>query len=47
MIKFRLSSILFDFKSCELLTLMYGSIVSQIIKDFENVQEANIQLEKM
>jgi len=33
--------------SCELLTLTYGAIVSQIIKDNEDVHEANKQLERM
>lgn len=31
----------------ELLTLTYGAIVSQIVKDSDNVIEANDQLEKM
>jgi len=33
--------------SCELLTLTYGAIVAQIVKDYGDVHEANNQLEKM
>mmetsp|Transcript_56791 Transcript_56791/g.65070 ORF Transcript_56791/g.65070 Transcript_56791/m.65070 type:complete len:188 (-) Transcript_56791:127-690(-) len=33
--------------SCELLTLTYGAIVGQIVKDFEDVQECNKQLENL
>lgn len=31
----------------ELFTLTYGSLVAQLVKDFENYEEVNIQLEKM
>eukprot|EP01080_Neovahlkampfia_damariscottae_P010608 gene10608-3126_t len=31
----------------ELLTMTYGALVVQLMKDFENVDEVNVQLEKM
>lgn len=34
-------------KNRDLLALTYGSIVNQIIKDTDNIKEANEQLEKM
>jgi len=34
-------------QSCEILTLTYGAMVTQLIKDYENIQEVNKQLENM
>eukprot|EP01111_Echinosteliopsis_oligospora_P004784 TRINITY_DN17858_c0_g1_i1.p2 TRINITY_DN17858_c0_g1~~TRINITY_DN17858_c0_g1_i1.p2 ORF type:complete len:188 (-),score=43.37 TRINITY_DN17858_c0_g1_i1:744-1307(-) len=36
-----------DKVNAELFTLTYGSIVMQLIKDYEDVNEVNVQLEKM
>jgi hypothetical protein len=33
--------------NCELLTLTYGAIISQLLKDFEDPKEVNVQLEQM
>eukprot|EP01097_Dermamoeba_algensis_P005587 TRINITY_DN3547_c0_g1_i1.p1 TRINITY_DN3547_c0_g1~~TRINITY_DN3547_c0_g1_i1.p1 ORF type:complete len:201 (-),score=37.87 TRINITY_DN3547_c0_g1_i1:95-658(-) len=33
--------------NAELFTLTYGAIVSQLIKDYEDIEEVNTQLEKM
>jgi len=37
----------FNNKNAELFTLTYGSIVTQLIKDYEDYNEVNRQLEKM
>lgn len=37
----------FCFQSGELFTLTYGSLVAQLVKDYENDEEVNKQLEKM
>lgn len=34
-------------QNAELFTLTYGSIVLQLIKDYEDINEVNVQLEKM
>jgi hypothetical protein len=34
-------------QNAELFTLTYGSIVTQLIKDYEDINEVNTQLEKM
>ena len=39
--------LLFWFQSGELFTLTYGSLVAQLVKDYENDEEVNKQLEKM
>lgn len=41
-----LSAILIQ-KNAELFTLTYGAIVTQLIKDYEDLEEVNTQLEKM
>lgn len=33
--------------NAELFALTYGAIVTQLLKDYENVEEVNTQLEKM
>ncbi|CAG2100178.1 unnamed protein product [Medioppia subpectinata] len=33
--------------SCDLFTLTYGSLVAQLIKDFDNTEEVNKQLDRM
>lgn len=35
------------FQNSELFTLTYGALVSQLIKDSENIEEVNKQLERM
>lgn len=35
------------FQSSELFTLTYGSLVAQMLKDYENDEEVNKQLERM
>ena len=35
------------FQSGELFTLTYGSLVSQLLKDYEQDEEVNKQLDKM
>ncbi len=37
----------FFMQNAELFTLTYGSIVAQLVKDYEDYQEVNKQLEKM
>lgn len=45
---FLTSQFLFSFsQNAELFTLTYGALVAQLIKDFEEVDEVNKQLEKM
>lgn len=42
--------LMFDFchfQSSELFALTYGSLVSQILKDYENDEDVNKQLERM
>lgn len=34
-------------QNAELLTMTYGSLVIQLLKDYEDVEEVNKQLEKM
>lgn len=34
-------------KNAELLTMTYGSLVTQLLRDYEDPEEVNIQLEKM
>jgi hypothetical protein len=36
-----------DKVSAELFSLTYGAVVTQVIKDYEDVQSTNAQLEKM
>ena len=36
-----------DKVSAELFSLTYGAVVTQLIKDYEDVQATNAQLEKM
>ena len=38
---------LFLFQSGELFTLTYGALVAQLLKDYENDEDANRQLERM
>lgn len=38
---------LFKFQNSELLTLTYGSLVSQMLRDYENVDDVNKQLERL
>lgn len=40
-------SLLFAFQNSELLTLTYGALVTQIIRDFENIDDVNKQLERI
>lgn len=35
------------FQNSELFTLTYGAIVSQLMKDYENVEDVNKQLDRM
>ena len=42
-----LSSFYFPTVNAELFSLTYGSMVAQIIRDYEEVDKINIQLEKM
>lgn len=35
------------FQNSELFTLTYGSLVTQLLKDYENVEDVNKQLERM
>lgn len=37
----------FYLQNSELFTLTYGTLVSQLLKDYENVDEVNKQLERM
>lgn len=37
----------FKFQNSELLTLTYGSLVSQMLRDYENVDDVNKQLERL
>lgn len=39
--------VLLCFQSGELFTLTYGALVAQLVKDYENDEEVNKQLEKM
>lgn len=36
-----------DFQNSELFTLTYGAMVSQLMRDYENVEDVNKQLERM
>lgn len=38
---------LYQFQNSELLTLTYGAFVTQIIRDFENIDDVNKQLERI
>jgi len=37
----------FDFQNSELLTLTYGALVSQMLRDFDNIDDVNKQLERI
>lgn len=41
------ANILGPFQNSELLTLTYGALVTQIIRDFENIDDVNKQLERI
>jgi hypothetical protein len=38
---------IWNFQNAELFALTYGALVAQMVKDYENVEEVNKQLERM
>lgn len=44
---FMLQSHLLSLQSSELFTLTYGALVTQLLKDYENDEDVNKQLERM
>lgn len=39
--------IVLSFQSCDLFTLTYGSLITQLLKDYDNPEDVNKQLDRM